>query len=134
MRALKIIAASLVIILGWIILKAMYHSTETSMAETAKKAAFIQAATPEQLRLERKKYAEDLDLEFIDEGIESKTTTMGPADTTLKIKYALLGRVAADRFGRRLNFKQLKSIGFKKVFLTNDFSGALRESYSWPVE
>ena len=51
------------------------------MAETAKKACFYQAATPEQLRLERKKYAEDLNLEFIDEGIEVQDDHYGSQPT-----------------------------------------------------
>lgn len=59
---------------------------------------------------------------MIDAGIESTTIAFGPKHTTLCVKYALAGRVFAQRFGGKLDFDGLKLLGFQKVVLTDGFS------------
>ena len=90
--------------------------------------------TPAELRISRKSYAAGLDSRFIENGVESTTTTSGAQDTTLRITYALTGRVAANQIGKSLDFDHLKELGFKKVVLTNGFEDELNETFTWTVK
>ena len=84
-------------------------------------------------------------MQLLDAGIESTTyATSYPFhesngscpkkdNTALVVTYALTGRVAAQQFREKLDFSELAVYGFKKVVLTNGFSGSLGETFTWMV-
>ncbi len=71
---------------------------------------------------------------MLDAGIESTTTAIGPKKATLRIKYALTGRVAANTLSKKLDFNELHLRGFRKVVLTNGFEGDLGRTFTWKVD
>ena len=90
-------------------------------------------------------YAQEIDMQLLEAGIESTThATSYPFhassgscpekdNTALVVTYALTGRAAAQQFKEKLNFPELEACEFKKVVLTNGFSGSLGETFSWVV-
>jgi len=93
--------------------------------------------TPESLEIERVarvEYAKRFDQQMLDAGIESTTVANGPKNTTLYIKYALAGRATANALGEKLDFDELKTYGFKKVYFTNGFEGEMHVGVTWKVE
>jgi hypothetical protein len=82
----------------------------------------------------RAHYAATIDQSMLDSGIESTTTATGPKKTTLRIKYALTGRVAANTLSKKLDFNELHLRGFRKVVLTNGFDGELGQTFTWKVD
>jgi hypothetical protein len=89
--------------------------------------------TVQPTQMDRWKYASELDQHMIESGIESSTRASGPDFTTLRITYALAGRVMANELGNKIDFDKLKQLGFKKVILTNGFQGSAGQSFEWPV-
>lgn len=100
----------------------------------AARAAAVSLAAALNTPKARIAYADNFDQQMLDAGIESTTKANGPKNTTLYIKYALAGRVTANQLGRKLDFGQLKQLGFKKVVFTNEFEGELGHSFTWTVD
>jgi hypothetical protein len=93
--------------------------------------------TPESLEIERVarvEYAKRFDDKMLDAGIESTTVTKGPKNTTLYIQCALAGRATAHALGKKLDFDELKTYGFKKVYFTNGFEGEMHSGFTWNVD
>lgn len=82
----------------------------------------------------RVEYAKRFDQEMLDAGIESITVAKGPKNTTLYIKYALAGRATANALGKKLDYDELKTYGFKKVYFTNGFDGEMHFGVTWNVD
>ena len=93
-----------------------------------------QPVSPQEARAARKAYAASFDQAMLDLGVESTTRTAGPQDTTFKITYALTGRVMANAVSKRLDWDELRKLGFRKVILTSGFEDEMNETYSWNVD
>jgi hypothetical protein len=90
--------------------------------------------SPKEMKEARIRYAADVDKQMLDAGIESSTLAWGPDATTLQITYALAGRVAANELQKNLNFEELRTLGFKKVVLTNGLDDGAGNSFEWAVD
>jgi hypothetical protein len=89
--------------------------------------------TKQDLRNQRKAYAQEFDQNMIEHRIESTTKAIGPDSTTLEITCALASRVMANDVSKNLDWHRLKELGFRKVHLTNGFDGDLHTGFSWDV-
>jgi hypothetical protein len=107
------------------------HDQDSTSAKEASSSTRTHISNPTQF--DRFRYARDLDQHMIESGIESTTTAVGPDCTTLRITYALAGRVMANDLQNKIDFERLKQLGFKKVVLTNGFHGGGEQSFEWPV-
>jgi len=77
-----------------------------------------------QARQNRESYAGRLDEDFIRRGIEVDNVRVAGTDgTTLRISYALCGRVFVDRFVRG-NRDELVGAGFRRVECNSSFERA----------
>ena len=82
----------------------------------------------------RKAYAQVIDQQLLESGIESKTFTKGAQAKTIVIQDALAGRVRANAIGKNSTmFDQLKALGFTRLNYTNGFEGDLYEGFTWDL-
>lgn len=83
------------------------------------------------LTLARASFAKDLENSYLDKGINADVTVSGPAKTNLRIKWALVSKVAAHQLDKNDQFwSNVQEMGFKKVILTDGYD----ESFSWTVK
>ena len=83
------------------------------------------------LTLARASFAKDLENSYLDKGINADVTVSGPAKTNLRIKWALVSKVAAHQLDKNDQFwTNVQEMGFKKVILTDGYD----ESFSWTVK
>jgi hypothetical protein len=80
----------------------------------------------------RKAYAQVLDKQLLDLGIESKTYTIGTDARTLVIEDALAGRVRVNELIQNSNlFDQMRTLGFKHLKYENGFEDELYFGVQW---
>ncbi len=97
------------------------HETEERARAAQGRAQLAEA------RQHRETYANGLDQNFIRRGIEvDNVRVAGPDGTTLRIRYALCGRVFVDRFVRG-NREELVGMGFRRVECNSSFENAWME-------
>ena len=101
--------------------------------------------TPKDFCEKRDEYAQEADRRMLDAGIESTTTATSypfhesggscpkKNNTALVVTYAGADRVWAHTFENKVFLMELSVYGFKKLVLTNGFSGNLNETYTWSV-
>jgi len=70
-------------------------------------------------------YAESLEENFLDEGLDIYVSVHGPENTTLRLKWVLASRVTAHQLRTQDNFLTWRSLGFKRV--------ELRDGYDYSV-
>jgi hypothetical protein len=97
----------------------------TSVAVAQKPSKAIQ----KQQEAARHDYAATLDRALIDAEYESNTWAMGKNNTSLVIGFPSVGRVFANKLEKAIDWKKLKELGFKKVYI---FSGPA-EFCDWDV-
>ncbi len=119
-----LVVSGIAVIIVFVIAVAQNDSTPTPGGTPV--AAISDAPDPYADTAEnRAHYAATIDQLMLDAGIESTTTSIGPKKATLRIKYTLTGRVAANTLSKKLDFNELHLRGFRKVVLTNGFEGDL---------
>jgi hypothetical protein len=126
-----------VIVLAIVLVILFGNSPDHAPKPTAPAETQTHKPTPGEIRatknLLRVMYAKNLDKAFLDAGIESRTEAAGKDRSTLQIVSPLASRVMANQISEKLDWDYLGKIGFRRVVLTNDLDGELRQSYTWKV-
>jgi|SRR5580704_2445800 hypothetical protein len=83
----------------------------------------------------RKDFADSIDQNLLDMGIESKTYTQGPQAKTLVIQDVLASRVNARVLGNNsVLFDQMKALGFTKLRYTDGFEDSdMHVGFTWDL-
>jgi len=139
MKTIKGFFAVLFCLIALSVFVGAMHRSSTPEPRPARVEPVVSAYkdTPESLEIERVarvEYAKRFDQKMLDAGIESTTVAKGPKNTTLYIKYALAGRATANALQKKIDFDELKTYGFKKVYFTNGFDGEMHAGFTWEVE
>ena len=83
------------------------------------------AATRTKTKENRLAYAETLEDDFLDEGLDIYVSVHGAENTTLRLKWVLASRVTAHQLQTQDNFYTWRSLGFRRV--------ELRDGYNYSV-
>lgn len=115
------------------------HQRLASMQAKAKAAKIVkekerEAILQKELVEARKKFAEKLEYKFLDKGLNMDVTAEGKNADILKLKWALTSKVAAHEISKGDLIETARSLGFKKVYLTNGFESSMGESYTWDLK
>jgi hypothetical protein len=125
------------------IVGAMFAANSNDVTPSSAPAAPVPASgstkakppSPADLIAARREYANVIDKQLLDMGIESKTYTDGAGATTLVISDALAGRVRENALQKNdALFDQLHQLGFKRLKYTNDFDGDLYFGVEWKIQ
>jgi hypothetical protein len=123
---------------------AINNSDDTSPTPSAPSAVSTSPAPPSippkpptiaQQIAARKDFADSIDQNLLDMGIESKTYTQGPQAKTLVIQDALASRVNARALEKNSElFDQMKALGFTKLRYTDGFEDSdIHVGFTWDL-
>ncbi|HUR92533.1 MAG TPA: hypothetical protein VMY38_07655 [Gemmatimonadaceae bacterium] len=116
-----------------------------SPSQTRRKQALAAQADRESRRIEaeaavvarrlladnRRQYAQRLESEYLDQGLDITVTTKGAAATTLRLKWILVSRVTAHQLSKSGPlWANLRSMGFKRLEITDGYD----DSWSWTID
>ena len=77
------------------------------------------------MAIQRKKYAEELRNQYLDDNLDIKVTAYGPNNTILKLSYPLFNDVWSHKMENGDVIEGIKKIGFKRFEMS--------DGYDWGV-